>query len=347
MNPESINIYDRLPDDHELIEKYQPKFINRGGDHLVYEVVDHPEIVIKASTFKIKDIISENAESGGELNSLSDIQRENLQKELDEKNQQIKELRQYFGKEHTLSERRYLMKVPISKQILDEIFFDDWKNRELPIGSDDLNEVWSAVIVQKYTEEISNPEHLSLNFGGFLEERGYDSAEYKKINDAFILRHNVSSEDIELFFKLQDNPEKHALADIINKAESDQKLRDVLEDFITRTIKYTNETGNILALSGQDNIILYEKDGDWQYLLVDAVPVHNEPVFKDAQDAIDRYLQGEELSKHEMTLIMKSLNFTRVINGISSSLAFSDGLNLVEQLGDNKDIDFEKLLNNS
>lgn len=80
MNPETPNPYDNLPNDHELVERYQPKFLARGGDHLVYEVADHPDVVIKASTFKIKDILYENADNGEALDFLSETQRERLQK---------------------------------------------------------------------------------------------------------------------------------------------------------------------------------------------------------------------------------------------------------------------------
>jgi hypothetical protein len=51
MNHESeINRYDILPEDHELVLRYKPKFLARGGEHLVYLVDGHPDIVIKAST---------------------------------------------------------------------------------------------------------------------------------------------------------------------------------------------------------------------------------------------------------------------------------------------------------
>jgi len=175
MNPEALNVYDNLPVDHELVEHYKPIFLARGGDHLVYEVEDHPDVVIKTSTFKVKDILSENAERGESLGSLSEVERNKLQTEVDEKNQQIRNLRQYFGKKHTLTEKRFLMKVPVSKMVLDEIFNDDWKNRLTPEGVESLKEVWSVAIVQKKTEEIENPDHLSLYSGGFLEETEYNS----------------------------------------------------------------------------------------------------------------------------------------------------------------------------
>lgn len=85
MNPESKNIYDRLPEDHELVEHYRPMFLARGGDHLVYTVEDHPDVVIKASTFKIKDTLHENAKNNQPLDSISKDQRAELEKEITER----------------------------------------------------------------------------------------------------------------------------------------------------------------------------------------------------------------------------------------------------------------------
>lgn len=342
MNPEILNPYDNLPDDHELVEYYQPKFLARGGDHLVYEVVDHPDVVIKASTFKIKDILCENADNDEPLDFLSETQKERLQKEADLKNQQIKNLRQYFGKEHTLIEKRCLMKVPITKVLIDEIFKDDWKNRLPPEGSENMKELWSSVVLQKRTRETENPGHLGLYSGGFLEESEFHQLEYENLNNAFILRHQVTDEDLESFFKLQDNPKTHALKDIVLAAEQDRSLKDVLKELIAKIMSYAKDTGNILALAGKDNIILYQHSGVWNYLFIDVLPLHNESIFKDAQDSIHRYANGGKLMEYDKMLVMKALNFTRIINGLGASLGMIERLDLISE-GDG-DIDFDILL---
>ena len=48
---------------NEIIKHYKPKFLARGGEHLVYVVDGHPDIVIKASTYKIKDSVLKITES--------------------------------------------------------------------------------------------------------------------------------------------------------------------------------------------------------------------------------------------------------------------------------------------
>lgn len=342
MNPETLNPYNNLPDDHELVEHYQPKFLARDGDHLVYEVANHPDIVIKVSTFNIKDILYENADNGEALDFLSETQKERLQKEVDEKNRQIKILRQYFGKEHTLIEKRFLMKIPVTKVLIDEIFKKDWKNRLPPEGLENIKELWSSVVLQKRTRETENPDHLGLYSGGFLEETEFNKLEYKNLNNAFVSRHQTTDEDLESFFRLQDNPKTHALKDIVLATEKNPDLKKVLKELMIKIISYEEDTGNILAMNGKDNIILYQHSGVWNYLFMDVLPLHNEPIFKDAQDSIHRYAKGEKLTEYDKILVMKALNFTRIVNGMATSLGIAERLNLTSE-GDG-DIDFDTLL---
>jgi len=344
MNPESRNIYNRLPEDHELVEHYKPVFLARGGDHLVYTVEGHPDVVIKASTFKIKDTLHENAENNQPLDLISEEQRVKLEKEIAEKNIQIQQLIEYFGKDHTLREKRYLMQVPVSMKILEEIFKSDWQERQPPIDYQNITEAWSSVTVQRRSEEVLDQKHKGLYSGGFLEERGYDELEYKDLNDSLVIRPTLNTDTISLFLKLQDNPKTHAIADLVNIAESDENLKKVLRDLTKKMISYAEHTGNILALAGEDNIILNEKGGNWNYVLIDALPVHNEAVVAVARGLVHKYLNGEPLAKHEKTLIMKALNFVRLVNGLALCLGIEERLTIISDQDLEKDINFADII---
>src|SRR3989344_773478 len=43
--------------EHDLVSRYQPKFLAKGGEHIVYEVPEHPDIVVKVSTGPLKKVI--------------------------------------------------------------------------------------------------------------------------------------------------------------------------------------------------------------------------------------------------------------------------------------------------
>jgi hypothetical protein len=322
------NPYNKLPAEHEAVIQYQPRFLARGGDHLVYEAEGHPDTVIKASTFKIKDVLMDNATRGLPLDSISDDRRALLDKEIKEKNAQIRLYREYFGAEHTLSERRYVMQVPISPEIIQEIFIDDWKDRTPPEGIDTIQNAWTAAVIQKKAPEISDPNHLDLYFGGFIEERKEqsDSEEYEKLNNTFLGRNPITEEDLDLFFKTQDNPKTHALADLLAKAEENPQLKAAIKDFLQKTIRFAQDTGNILALAGEDNVILSPKDGEWNYLLVDAIPLYNEPIYELGKQAQERAEKGEELTQQDKAFITRARNFVRTINGLAASLNIQERL---------------------
>ena len=306
MKPESLQTYNNLPQEDYLVEKYQPKFLARGGDHLVYEVQDHPDVVIKASTFRVKDILTSNAEHGTQLDSMSDDMRAQIEAELKEKDEQSKALRNYFGNEHTLAERRYLMKVPVTGEILTDIFKGDWKGRVPPASSLEMKKAWSSVIVQQRAEAISDPEHLSLNFEGFLEDGKYYET---------------------------------AIQNILKLSETDRDLKDSLKEFVGKAVSYANETGNILAMAGRYNVIFYKEakksdnvnEEKWNYLLVDALPIHNEPVFKMSQEIARKIANNKEVIPHEKTLLKKGLNFTRTINNLAEKLGMAERLTLQDK----------------
>lgn len=326
MSIEKRNVYDALPSEHELVAHYQPRFVARGGDRLVYEAPEHPDVVIKASTYKIKDILIDNDVRGLPLDGISDEMRISLEKEIAEKNTQIQEYRKYFGAKHTLAERRYLMQVPVSTEMLQEIFKNDWEGRAVPLGVASIRNAWSEVVVQKRARQIEDPNHAGLYFGGFLEERRRDlsPSEYEHFNGVFEKGDTIQPVDLEEFFRLQDNPDTHALRDLVQRAEQDKKLKEVTIDFLQTTIRFANETGNILALAGTDNVILYQENGKWDYLLIDSVPLSNDPILTAARTARERVENHKSLNQKEEGYIMRARNFVRTINGLATALGVGE-----------------------
>jgi hypothetical protein len=237
---------------------------------------------------------------------MSDDMRAQIEAELKEKDEQSKLLRNYFGNEHTLAERRYLMKVPVTSEILTDIFKGDWNGRIPPADSLDMKKAWSSVIVQQRAEAINDPEHLSLNFEGFLEDGKYDET---------------------------------AIQNILKLSETDPAHMNSLKEFVSKAVSYANETGNILAMAGKDNVIFYKeaKNSDnvneekSNYLLVDALPIHNESVFKISQEIARKIADNEDVTPHEKILLMKGSNFTRTINGLAEKLGMSERLSLQDK----------------
>ncbi len=299
----ALENYDSLPEDHSLVERYHPKFIARGGNRLVYEVAGHPEVVIKASTYTIKDVLSENASSGQPLDVLSPEMKSKIDEEVVIKNQQIRELRQYFGKEHAVAERMYRLQVPVTDALIGEIYTNDWQGRTAPALPAGSGEVWSTVTVQRKVEAIQDPGHLSLHFGPFREDGEVAPEEQAKVKEISAL------------------------------AGEDTEFSQALRDFVDKALSFTKSTGNILALAGVDNVVFAKENGKWNYLLVDALSVNNERVFQEARAIMQKSIQGEDLSDHEKTLLNKAINYARVMNSLASVAGIPERLELAGNRG--------------
>ncbi len=326
-----------FPEDSELIKHYQPKFLEKGGSHLVYEIPEHQNIVVKASIYDIKDIL------------LGEKSKDEVEKEVSMYNNKIGELRNSFGKEHMVQERCYLMQIPISKDLLDEIFKTDWLKRKPPEGYESLNEVWTSVIIQEKVPEIIDPNHTSLNFGSYLEDgEELDNEEYSKLNDIFIIDgSDIKPDDLERFFNMQDDPRKGHLRDIVEQAKKGERLKQTLKDFVIHAIDFAKETGNILALAGNDNVIFYKKDDNtWNYLLIDAIPVHSEAILTLSKEILHKIARSEQINSKEKDLLMKALNFVRTINGLAKSMGLDEYFDIIGRDVDLKKIPFLDIIKN-
>lgn len=49
---------------HEVVSKFHPEFLARGGEHVIYTVPEHPDVVVKAVAETITSGIRSNTEHG-------------------------------------------------------------------------------------------------------------------------------------------------------------------------------------------------------------------------------------------------------------------------------------------
>lgn len=322
------NTYDRFPEESELISRYNPKFLNRGGEHLVYLVEGHPNVVIKVSTYKIKDsIIDAVSESYKTDSDLESRAQKLYSDEVKMKNIEFAKLRGIFGSEHVLREKRFLMSVPINYKLMQEIFEGDYLKRKLPKTAESIKQVWTHVVVQERTSIAEDEGRYSFNYGSFVEDSFVDYGKYHQVTS--ILLGDKSSEfKEEDFLSLQDRSKNRSLCNILELAKNNDSAMEQLRNFILKTIKYTEETGQILALAGDDNVLFYTEDGVCNFLLMDAMPNSSEPIFKKFLDLGVKISSGNQLSAEDREYLKRAVNFARVINGVSMSLGFSERLRL-------------------
>src|SRR3989338_3476455 len=108
--------------EHELVSRYQPKFLARGGEHIVYKVPGHPELVVKASTRSLKKIIEWNLEHGQPVDSLPPKLEQHAREYLKQQTGRYQQLKKYFGADHVPSQKEFLVKIPITQNILTALY---------------------------------------------------------------------------------------------------------------------------------------------------------------------------------------------------------------------------------
>ena len=121
-NPETYSLHDS---NHVVVLRYNPLFVGRGGENIVYEIPNHPEIVTKASTTFIKSNLNFNSKNKLESSILT-LEQEIKAREIITKDaERFSKIRNYFGVENVANQRKTLAKVPITKNILSEIYSEN------------------------------------------------------------------------------------------------------------------------------------------------------------------------------------------------------------------------------
>lgn len=319
--------------EHELVSKYQPKFLAKGGEHIIYDLPEHPDIVVKVRTASIKKVLEWNVEHGQPLDSLPAEIEPRAREYLKEEAERYQQLKKYFGSEHVPSQKEFLVKVPITENILREIY-----EGEPPATT---NEVWSIVMVQKRVEALSDPNRLAI-VAGYAEQGEVPEDIYKQATEHFIFSQNPDQKiEKGQFLQVQSHND---LRNLLEKADNDENLKKDLQDLVERMVAYTQETGEIFDLAGQDNIILFQKDGKWSFSLVDTRYPGESKMIEKARAALSKLSEGNELDEHEKNILLNTFNFVRTVNGLAEQVGVEKRINIVPDGMALHNIDFQSML---
>lgn len=152
-SPEERAIFDISGLDHAVVHRYQPNYLGRGGENIVYEIPDHPDIVAKASIGSIESGIDSNLAHGRSADAFPE-ERRVVNEELIQKGKiHLRHLRDFFGNEHVPNYKQMIVKIPLTEAILKHIYQD----KTLPKAS----ECWALVTVQKKVSQITQGKHVS------------------------------------------------------------------------------------------------------------------------------------------------------------------------------------------
>lgn len=325
----------------EIVKKYQPKFLARGGEHMVYEIPGHLDVVAKIDINSLRKLLEyrvKNRERGEAPDSIAEADRVKIDEQLRVKRARYEKMREIFGRERVLPERAFFMKVPITDDICEAIFEGRVPNS---VKADAATETWAVVKIQRTAPELKNTERFGI-VGGYVEQLEPDPDAYRRITAALVENDKNAHFTTEEFRELQGSP----LKELLEKAEIDVALRNLLTDFVRRAIRYTNETGELLDLAGFDNVPLWrEPDGAWNYRLVDALyPGYvNGGKLELSREALRRAVAGEKLEDEHRYPLLNAVNYVRLVNGLAAYLGEVERIELVPPEARGK-IDYLKLL---
>jgi len=325
--------YELTAVEHELVSKYQPKFLAKGGEHIIYDIPDHPDIVVKVRTASIKKVLEWNVEHGQPLDSLPAEIEPRACEYLKEEAGRYQQLKKYFGAEHVPSQKEFLVKIPITEDILNALY-----DGKTPATT---NEVWSVVMIQKRVEALSDPERLAI-VAGYAEQENVPEDLYNQATQHLVFGKNPEQKfEKEKFLEIQSHNDLKAL---VEKSYDDENLRETLKDLVEKIVSYTEDTGEIFDFAGQDNIVLSQKDGKWNYVLVDTRYPGESKMVDKAKIALLKLSVGNEIDEHEKNVLLNIFNFVRTVNGLAEQVGAQKRINIIPEGMKEEAMDFLKII---
>ncbi|PIR63208.1 MAG: hypothetical protein CO156_04395 [Candidatus Pacebacteria bacterium CG_4_9_14_3_um_filter_40_12] len=305
--------------ENKRIQKYQPKLEGYGGRQVVFSFPDHPNIVGKVEMKPLLQAV-EVAVTGGDEAEL----RAQFESDKRDREQQLAVLQNYFGSEHVLKQTFSVIKIPVNADILASVqkIIGDGSERVSQLQSFEGEYVWSSISFQEKADVVHNPSKITLT-AGLAELRPVVTPMYQSAYDR-VTRASLYNLNEQGTVQVADLEKIHPfLSKLLESIKNDEELRTVVAEFVTRAIKYTNETGTIVDIIGQDNVVFFRDESNaWDYKLIDAL--YDQPISA-VSNSITRIAEQEQvtLSLAEDASLRNTLNSIRVINALANILNIS------------------------
>jgi len=307
-----------------LSEKYMPHFLAEGGENIVYEIPGHPDIVLKGSKKVLYDILSDPK---GETHALNEAKNR-----IDRERMLQGKLREHFGAEHLLRQKQFLMKVPVTREILahTEQNYLRFFHRTIP---QNRREAWTYVTIQKKQElkkgsyenpkaENINPQELGRN--SITELSSMDASffdprvrkDFEEVSEGLLRGERAQRISEADFSKLIGS---RPLNRLLHRMRGDEGLREAVKSFVENCVHFAEDTGEIIDFVGKDNIVFLKEDDSWTYKLLDPLFPFYDHVLEDARKIFVE-TKGEgihDMDTDKSNKLTQAFVFVRLINGLA------------------------------
>ena len=303
--------------EHPLIKHYEPKFLAYGGERFVFTFPGHPDVVAKVSYLRMRKAIEWNLEHGDEAEDGSPELLKTLEDARRMREKKFREFSQFFGSRHVLREHSYVMRVPVTEEMLQQAFQGN------PPATP--KEVWTIVSIQPFLPALEEaPEIHGIH--PYLERTCSDPDVYRRMTDQFVFGKDAGVTDREALRVLFSRD----TFELFVKAEDEPGLQRQLKAFTEKAVAFTNATGEMIDLGVKKNVVVLHEKRFWRYLLVD-------PVFDSSNMSLDvlctRLLpavrNGEAMIKNDQRRLAFLLSYVRTINAMAAQLNVPDMIGLV------------------
>lgn len=306
----------------ELALKYAPEYLAAGGENIVYDIPGRPHIVAKGSKLGVYETLADRDSVNAETVEDS-LLLMSMREDLKEESALRKKLFDYFGREHLPPQKKFLMKVPVTKAILDEAEAQFLPTHRSRIKKN-TDEAWTFVTIQR-RQDLPKEKHASASVGSLemsiLNYRKPSDPDYRLYKDeAYMEKYDrvsdalVRGEDEELTTQeIMEVIRSPGLRSVIKRIEKEEGFKEALKDFVEKAIEFAEDTGEILDIAGADNVALVKEDGEWTYKLLDPLYPFEDHVLESAREA---YLM-KQMNNKQFNILFQGLNFVRGLNAFA------------------------------
>jgi hypothetical protein len=301
------------------------EYVGAGGEHVVYRALRKIEggkprsrnMVVKANRKMLEEGLLHYVRDQTEGDSAHETLDQNLPEEILTRERAFnKSLRRYFPKEHLLRLHTKIAMVPVGQELARDLL------DEHQMGDLSPSETIELPTIVRYQQEVDEEVFAngSGSFGTKYAERSvHDLSEYEQLNKMTL--DEGSEFDVDLF-----NSTLHRETEqLLTLSKTDRGLRAAIEDFVRRSIRFTNQTQHSMDLIGAHNVQFYKtSEGKWSYVLLD---VYAQSPWSDASETISKMGTGSHLGQSQTNRVMNALNYGRMLNGVARDFGMKERLN--------------------
>lgn len=308
---DELNLYNEV--DELLPQDHEPQLVNRGGEHLVFELRDEKkshDVVIKINFNETLPLYY--ARYNGDKEEEARL-IEQMKLRMQGQKQKVARQRRYFGNNAVPVQQFMIRDIPVTDKVallLEENFED--------LPEDGILKIPAWVSVQRKLDldpdrTISlNGHYQEMNLRPPVEPRDFE--EYDEMHKLLVcgyergLNENEKLEIISSAFE--------GMGNIAVMTEYDERFKVKLQGAVRELIGYVTETKDILDMNGTDNIDLCQTKEGWELKMPDT-NLTRDISLDDLKRGAAVLEKGGRLDYETAINCYNAMNTVRVINALA------------------------------